>query len=789
MVGFDRSRPALTSSTLTHALIVLLSSGYSCGLLAATTEEEDYFAYTIEELMQIKVTAQKREQNAQDVPLSVATLSGDALEVLNSSGMDLRQLSLRVPSLLIESSFGRTFPRFYLRGMGNTDFDLIASQPVSLILDEVVLENALLKGYPLFDLDRVEVLRGPQGSLFGRNTTTGIVKFESRKPDKQLRSYASLGYGDFGSINFEAAVNTPLNSSYTARVSVLSQTRNGWINNMAPGYEQHDQLGGYDDKAGRFQLRYQPDDNLDLLINYHLRDAEANARVFMANIIEPGSNDFVDGFDYNTVYQDAGARNDQAIALRGLNLRMEYNLGHHSLFYVGGYERAEIFSRGDIDGGYGACFLAIVPAGQNPCDRSRYGPYDRQAEVGPGFIPQPSETGVAMPEHRQLTHEIRVASNELGRLDYQFGGFKFDEDLTINNLSYDSLSGGALSGLSVQNMETRSEALFGSLDFDWTDKLSIVAGARFSTDQRDWQGNLRLSPFGAPPLLAEADVGDSQWSWDISGMYQRDETLNLYARIAKGYRAPSIQGRNLLFSAPATTAESETLISYETGFKSELMRHNARINGSVYYYRANGQQLTAVGGGNNTARLLNADQTLGYGFELETEFALTPTFLLNAGISYNHTELDDPDLAVALCGSACTVLNPTIADPGNPSRRLALIDGNSLPQSPKWIANLSARYGWALGRGELYLYTDWAYRSAVHFFLYDAEEYSDAYLLEGGIRLGYRWSRTRSKFEVALLGRNITDDTSLESGLDFNNRTGFLNEPRYWGLELKAKFF
>jgi len=131
---------------------------------------------------EITVTAQKREEDIQDVPVSVSVLNTEDLNIITTGGADVRALSARVPSLIMESSFGRAFPRFYIRGLGNTDFDLNASQPVSMVVDEVVLENPVVKGMPLFDLDRVEVLRGPQGTLFGRNTPAGIVKFRSSTP-------------------------------------------------------------------------------------------------------------------------------------------------------------------------------------------------------------------------------------------------------------------------------------------------------------------------------------------------------------------------------------------------------------------------------------------------------------------------------------------------------------------------------------------------------------------------------------------------------------------------------
>ena len=138
----------------------------------------------------ITVTAERREESVQDVPISITTVADEKLDVIASGGADIRFLSARLPSLNIESSYGRAFPRFYIRGLGNTDFDLNASQPVSLIYDEVVQESPLLKGFPVFDLDRIEMLRGPQGTLFGRNTPAGVIKFESVKPSQETSGYA-----------------------------------------------------------------------------------------------------------------------------------------------------------------------------------------------------------------------------------------------------------------------------------------------------------------------------------------------------------------------------------------------------------------------------------------------------------------------------------------------------------------------------------------------------------------------------------------------------------------------
>ena len=711
----------------------------------------------------IEVTARKRTENVKDVPISVSALTPKKLEVLGSSGMDVRALSAKVPSLLIESSFGRTFPRFYIRGLGNTDFELLASQPVSLIYDDVVLENALTKGMPMFDIERVEVLRGPQGTLFGRNTPAGIVKVQSKKPTQDFDATVSGSYGSFGSTDFRLAVGGGLTDELSARVSLLQQDRDDWIDNKAPGFEKKDQLGGYSETAGRLQLLWEPNDDFSALFNYHFRDAEADARIFRANIIKPGTNDLIDDFDRETIFQDAALRNNQTVDMKGASLKIEYDFGSHTLTSVTGHESAEMFSVGDIDGGYGAAFLPDY--------------------MGPGFIPFPSETGANMPDHKQSTQEIRIASNDLGKLDYQFGFFLFDEDLTINNLSFDTLANGASNGLAIQNMETKAWAIFASLDYEVSDKLSINGGLRYSDDERKWDGELVQSPFGAPGFKESNDVEDSQVSGDLSASYVLNDETNIYARIARGYRAPSIQGRSLLFSANSTTADSEIVDSVETGFKSVFLENTARVDGSVFYYEVKDQQLTAVGGTGNVASLLNADKAVGYGFELDSEYFVTPDFVLAASVSYNHTELQDSNVAVPGCGGGCTVTDPLNAD------GLAIIDGNSLPQSPEWISNLSARWTKEIADGELYIYTDWSYRSEVNFFLYESTEFTGDALLEGGIRVGYEWFGDDAEYEVALFGRNITDEEQLTGAIDFNNLTGFVNEPRFWGVEFKANFF
>jgi len=746
------------SSTVRVAPIWLLSALLliaSASLLAQSSASEQEPEAENAGLDRIIVIAQKREQNLQEVPVSIAVLSGERLNALTTGGQDVRLLSSRLPSLQIESSFGRAFPRFYVRGLGNTDFDLNASQPVSLVYDGVVQENPILKGFPMFDIERIENLRGPQGTTFGRNTPAGAVIFESRKPSQTPGGYAQVAYGEHNAVNFEGAYGGPINRQMSYRGAVLVQRRDDFVNNAFTG--ENDEYEGYEEVAGRFQLLYETG-NFDALANFHFRSLDGTARLFRANIIEPGTNDLVDGFSFNTVAID-GTNNQDLDALGG-SLTMNWDLGNAVLTSITGVESVDIISRGDIDGGFGASFAP---------------------PFGPGFIPFPAESADGLPEHLQVTQELRLSSNTSARLQWQAGLYYFYEDLTIDSLNFNTLAGGIQDGFAQQEQETNAIAVFGSVDYELTDRLSMRAGLRISNDDKDFKAQRTLSPFGAPPTpVLRASPDDTEYSWDLSLTYQATDDVNVYTRLARGFRAPSVQGR-LLFGDEISVADTETLFSAEAGFKSMLFDERLRANASVYAYKIDDQQLTAVGGQANFNRLINADSTAGRGFELDLEAFVSDAFTLTAGMSHNYTKINDSTLSIQPCGGGCTVLDPPGRVPGTVS-----IDGNRLPQAPRWVANATARYAIPFKGGELFAFTDWAYRTEVNFFLYESVEFTGETLLEGGLRLGYNWDAGDQEF--VLFGRNITDQVRIVGGIDFNNLTGFVNEPRTWGAQYIRRF-
>jgi iron complex outermembrane receptor protein len=723
-------------------------------------------------LSEVIVTATRREERLHDVPVSASVLTGEPLAALGSAGDDIRQLAFKVPSLNIESSNGRTFPRFYIRGYGNTDFNTFASQPVSLVYDDIVQENPALKGFPVFDQADVEVLRGPQGTLFGRNSPAGVVKLESKKPVlNEFSGYGSLSDGTYNTAVLEGALNIPLGERTALRLSTQGQHRDDWVDDPV----NNTRLEGYDDWAVRAQVLFKPSDSFNALVNVHGRTLNGSARLFRANAIQLGSNALVPGFDPGKFYADG--YNGQSFSSLGANVHLNWTLGDVTIQSITGYESIRHYNTiGDIDGGYGSFFDGI--------------PY------GPGFIPFYVETGGNLRFHRQLTQEVRGIWKLSPAVTAQAGVFIFDEKAGDRSHNYSRV------GLDVvdttdNEQKNDAQAVFGSVEWAATDALKLRAGVRFTSDHKTFDVPYAQKIDGTPlpltpPLHKSAKA--TNVSWDLSATYSITPDVNAYGRIATGFRAPS-------FGAPTNTqaiqvATSEKNISYEVGVKADLWDRKARLAFDVYYYDVSDQQLTAVGGLANQTALINAAHTKGKGAELDFQAQITPHLSLNVGGSYNDTEIQDKNLSVGSCfnwtflgtpdtaNAQCHILNPTYTSGFNTYIR---IDGNPLPQAAKYIADVSLRYDIPLGKdGELYVYTDWSYRSKIDFFLYQATEFIGPSMTQGGLRIGYTWSE--KKYDVALFCRNCTNQIRAIGALDFDNATAMINDPRIVGGQLSVRF-
>lgn len=719
------------------------------------------------ELSEVVVTAERRSENLQRVPLSVAVIGADEVRAAAAGGDDtLLSLSGKVPSFYAESTTGRIFPRFYIRGLGNIDFYLGASQPVSIIQDEVVLEHVVLKSNPVFDVQQVEVLRGPQGSLFGRNTTAGIVKFDTIRPTQTFQARAQATYGSKNTVTFDGGVGGPIVADKAAfRISALYQHRDDWVDNTFAGVSadgtvtpKKDAMGGFDEKDVRAQLLLTPSEQLTVLASAHARDYDGTSTLFLRNALVKGSNK--PNAPRDSVAQDEAQNNPQAYKTYGASLNVAYDFGALTLTSISAYETSDGYSRGDTDGGAAANFGGV------------------------GF-------GQSMGQLRDLdqyTQELRLSSNGDGRLKWQFGGMAFNsEDLTDFYQRAFFTRANPNNYVRLKNINM-SWAVFGQASYQVTDALTLTAGARQTEDTK--KTKLLQTANTAAGVVTYTGrryvrLSDSKLSWDLSALYQVNPDFGLYARVAKGFRGPTIQGRSAVFNADFTTADSETILSYEAGFKSTLFDNTLRLNATAFAYEVSDIQLNG-NDSNGNGVLFNADKAEAYGLEADAEWRPIQNLTLTGGVSLLHTEIKDKRVYAQVCALngvvLCTVENPTIKVGPN---TFAQIDGEPLPNAPKYNLSFTARYDVPVGDdGKVFVATDWNVQGYTSFVLYKTKEFTSRGNFEGGARIGYAGGD--GAYEVALFARNITNEKNLKGVIE-NYMAAVYNEPRIVGVSLSAK--
>ncbi|MEQ7873244.1 TonB-dependent receptor [Sphingomonas sp. ASV193] len=718
----------------------------------------------------IVVTAQRRVQNIRDVPLSVTAQSGDTVRDYQLGGSDtLLSLSGKAPSLYIESTTGRIFPRFYIRGLGNIDFYLGASQPVSIIHDDVVLEHVVMKSNPAFDVAQVEVLRGPQGSLFGRNTTAGIVKFDTVQPASVFSGQFTASAGSKGSVSFDGGVGGPLiaDGKLNFRLSALLQHRDNWVDNGFQGPSddgtrtpQVNAMGGFDERDVRLQLGSSLG-ALKLRLSGHYRDYAGTSTLFRRGSVIKGSDKVPATLDLGTVRYDEAMGNPQHYRTYGSSLKTDYDLGGVTMTSITAWEGLHGYSRGDTDGGAAAAFGGV------------------------GF----GESQGRVRRLNQWSQEVRFANSTPGPLKWQAGVNYFDSrDLTEFDQRAFFLTNASRNPnnwVLLHNVNTLW-GVFGQASYQVAPRLTLTAGARYSWDKKETQLlKAALTAAGVDNYKGRRDVKltGKEPSWDVSALYKANDEVNFYARIARGFRGPTIQGRSAVFNADFSTANSETNTSYEAGVKTSFLGGKVKFDLTGFAYTVRNIQLNGNDSFGNGV-LFNADRAIGRG--IEASLALRPVegLKLDAGLSLLHTAIHDKRVYAQVCAFGgqvvCTVLDPTVKVGSN---TFAQIDGNALPQAPTYNLNLAARYDLPVGAGRAFVATDWNVQGRTSLVPYSTVEFTTRGNFEGGAKVGYATDR----WEAALFARNITNEKNL-IGVIENYMAGVYNDPRIIGVSLSAKF-
>jgi iron complex outermembrane receptor protein len=709
------------------------------GLLAAAAAASH--AQTLEEII---VTAQKRAQRLQEVPISVTAFSGDDLELLGfGAPFDLFK---QTPNVTLVGD--TVFPQVNIRGVQAYDFGAGNEPPVGFYFDEVYLGTSSSQQGQLFDIERAEVLRGPQGTLFGRNTTGGLVHYISRKPTEEFEGRGRFQYGSYDQTIVEGAVSGPLGDRVRGRLAFKRNNDDGWQVNKVTGTD----FMVTDVFAGRGLLEIDLIEEATLLLNVHGSTQDNRS----------------DGFAVlGTLDPATGMRCPPGRILAGDCVTL-------SGFRHGNPEPTDVFSNLDrlehsIDSFGASGTLHWNINGTEMVAISAYEWSDRVYEEDADG-PDPLLDAFFTVEAEQFTQELRL-SGETGRLQWLMGGFYYNdakEDLGITVPPLIELVGSTLGLQNEATLDTESWAVFGHGEYALGDRFSLVAGLRFTAESRDL---VITDSFAAPSFVdtEEADADKVTWkaglNWQVS-----DETL-AYASVTSGFKSSAF---NTILVTPGQAAPvgEEENVNYEIGVKTDaLMGGRLRFNAAAFYndYREFQVVTHEEPGGIPAVVFLNGGDLELYGADFELELAAAENLMLGLGVGLLEGEIDAP---------------PTVAVRGIP------LDGKEPPHAPSVSLNALARYFVPLAEhGALMLQMSVTWEDDVFF-----EANNDPTLTEDDNLIWdarVRWTSPAERYFVEGFVDNILDEELVYGGFDISS-LGFITliwqPPRRAGVTVGLEF-
>ena len=698
-----------------------------------------------ETLDEVTVTAQKRQQSAQDIPVTVTVISGeDLLQLGIESSNDIADYT---PGLTISPVFGvGNIPNISLRGVGLNDFRDYHESPSAIYVDEVYKAALASLDFQLFDVDRVEVLKGPQGTLFGRNATGGLVQYLTKRPTEETEGYARLSAGDFGEMKLEAAVGGGLSETVSGRISAIYHKNDGIQQNVNPAGVDANQT---DLTAVRGQLNFDLADSGSLLLS-----------------IETASNDNPGGNPYRYVPSFVGpdglsdrdlANRDDVVGTSDLNdINVSGGLGVKS-DYTAGTARLE-WGFDSFD------FVSI----------SNFQDFEKRQVQDCDSSPADFCFTLYNSNTKQFSQELRL-QGENDKLQWDAGLYYFDLDTDGNQALSGPIAGffiapGTNSTSTSFDTTTTSWAVFGQVEYRVTDAVSLIGGLRYTDDEKDMtQVFLLTDPVdalgftGGVPYPKETQSEDNvsysaKLTWDIS------DTTMVYGGISNAYKAGTFNSGFGPVDPAAYSVKPEELTSFEIGFKSELGGGRHRLTGAVFYYDYQDSQALVYRDLNQL--LFNADAEIT-GAELEWTGIPTDGLEISAGIS-----LLDTTVKSVQDGSG------TIRD-----REMVL--------APDLSMNAMARYTWDLSGGNaLAAQIDGNYSSDVFFDNLNSPGLKEGAYTKLNARLS--WLSSDERWEVAAWVKNLTDEAYRIYAFDLTADLGYIQDtyhaPRMYGVTVGVNF-
>lgn len=675
-------------------------------------------------LEEVIVSAQKRERGLQEAPISLAVFTEDAIERLGITNVG--DISNNVPNVR-----GRTFGvtpttmLFYIRGIGISDAQVTQDPPVGIYLDNVYMARNSALTLDVADIERIEVLRGPQGTLYGRNTTGGAINIITAKPTDEFAFKQKLSFGDYSLFRTQSIINAPLGETLAANLVYEHNERDGWIDNLGLGND----FNKYDKDALRLALRWMPSDNVTVDYTYDYSENDFTGNYYHVGELSPGApptivpqTDRQDKAELPTPFKSS---NDEG---SGHALHISWDTAIGEFRSITAYRELEQFVYNDYSG--------------NPTTSV--------------FLNDPLDV-----EHEQFSQEFQVVgTTEGGAFSYVAGAFYFEEEGQEKAEDKIPLFGVLL----PRNVEAENEALAVYAELGWTpggdSDWQFVLGGRYTEDDRTANNNID----------AEASESYSKVTPSLTVNYQLDDNVNLYGKVVTGYKSGGFNLRAAFFTEPF---DEENVTSYELGWKTELMNRRVRFNGALFYMDYEDIQLNIKVDGQPDPTLTqtkNAGTSEIWGIETDLSVAFSEQVSGTLSYGYLDTEVtevegDDADL-YDLANAPDHSLAATL------SWRIAEIDAGTL----QFDVDYSWRDDSFTGEKEQPGDDIDAYGVANARLSLDGEDWAGT----GDYSVAF-WVRNIADEEY------FTDTFGSFEGIHAN-QIGAYGEPRTWGVDLTYQF-
>ena len=719
------------------------------GLFASVSmaqEQVDGGASAQRTLEEVVVTAQKREQNLQDTPIAISVATAAILEARGiESGLDLQ---FSVPGLTIaESTVGPA--QVTLRGVGMQNIFLGGDPGVPIHIDGHYVQDSTYILQDLLDVERIEVLRGPQGTLYGRNAIGGNVNIITKKPTDEFEASISVDVGNYGKFLSQSVISGALKDGLRGRLAISKEKRDGYIDNISTLGEKD--LKDSDYTSVRGSLDYDLTDNILVSLSGYYFENTGNTSNTVVVTPNPTSTlpGFVNYYETNSAEPNPTVSDPRKVRFngesdglnraKGASVDMQWDLGNIMFRSLSSFNQSKFSFTSDLDGS----------------DVVTVHSFDERS-------------------HETVSQEFQLVSSDDSELTWILGLFYYDESSDENeNFDWNNffVADGSKSIFDIfWDLDSTALGVFGQIEYSLTDNLAVIGGLRYNKDKKSALSSIFSPDLGLDPTAIVDD--DEQWE-KITGKiglnYYINDDAMIYTSFTTGYKAGG-------YSILQPAYDPETVEALELGLKGLWLDRRVQTNISAFHYDYSDKQEFQRNDFN--AFITNAGTATVWGIELEGTARLFSNLTLDASVAYLNSEYDEFDTQ----------------DDINPQLGIQDLSGNHLPYSPDFKVHLGMQYEWAIDNGRLLARVDavWVDEQFSSPFNRQDRDFMDSYHRTNA---QFNWESDNELWHASLYIQNIEDDDVVANLFDTSAIVGLpvpvfghYFAPRTYGLKLTRQF-